>query len=164
MKTVYLVRHAKSSWTDPRLPDKDRPLKGRGIRDAVQMAEAFQATLSRPNRLYTSPATRALHTAMLFAQTLGMTLDDLVLVEGLYLAEVDEVMAWLRTLPDDVREIMVFGHNPATTELVNRCVRERIENVPTSGIACLLFDADKWAGLDYKAKLLYFDSPREQHD
>jgi phosphohistidine phosphatase len=99
---------------------------------------------------------------MLFAQTLGMALDDLVLVEGLYLAEVDEVMAWLRSLPDDVREIMVFGHNPATTELVNRCVRERIENVPTSGIACLRFDADKWVGLDYKAKLLYFDSPREQ--
>ena len=83
VKTVYLVRHAKSSWTDPRLPDKDRPLKGRGIRDAVQMAEAFQATLPRPNRLYTSPATRALHTAMLFAQTLGMALDDLELVEAL---------------------------------------------------------------------------------
>lgn len=161
MKTVYLVRHAKSSWLDPRLPDKDRPLKGRGIRDAVQMAESYQATLPRPNRMFTSPATRALHTAVLFAQTLGMALDDLVLVDSLYLAEVDEVMLWLRALPDDLREIMVFGHNPATTELVNRCVRERVEHVPTSGIACLRFDADKWSALDYKAKLVYFDSPRE---
>jgi phosphohistidine phosphatase len=83
MKTVYLVRHAKSSWTDPRLPDKDRPLKGRGIRDAVQMAESFRATLAKPDRIYSSPATRALHTAMLFAQTLGMALDDLVLVDRL---------------------------------------------------------------------------------
>jgi hypothetical protein len=73
MKTVYLVRHAKSSWTDPRLPDKDRPLKGRGSLDAVQMAESFRATLPKPDRIYSSPATRALHTAMLFAQTLGIS-------------------------------------------------------------------------------------------
>jgi phosphohistidine phosphatase len=162
MKTVYLVRHAKSSWTDPRLPDKDRPLKGRGILDAVQMAESFRATLPKPDRIYSSPATRALHTAMLFAQTLGMALDDLVVVDRLYLAEADEVMAWLRTLPNEDQDIMVFGHNPATTDLVNLCVRERVENVPTAGLACLRFDLLYWNQLAYKARLVYYDSPKEK--
>lgn len=162
MKTIYLVRHAKSSWTDPRLPDKDRPLKGRGIRDAVEAAEAFGRTLPKPDRLYTSPATRALHTALLFGQTLEMALDDLVLVDSLYLAEVDEVFAWLRTLPDTDQTIMVFGHNPATTDLVNRCVRERVDSVPTSGIACLKFEVGRWSELDYRARLVYYDTPKQR--
>jgi phosphohistidine phosphatase len=99
---------------------------------------------------------------MLFAQTLGMALDDLVLVDRLYLAEADEVMAWLRTLPNEDQDIMVFGHNPATTELVNLCVRERVEHVPTAGLACLRFDVPYWNQLDYKARLVYYDSPKEK--
>ena len=70
MKTLFLIRHAKSSWAHEGIEDRDRPLKGRGIRDAHLVAKALSDGMDQHDRIkfYSSPATRALHTALIFAQ------------------------------------------------------------------------------------------------
>ena len=112
MKTLYVVRHAKSSWEYHELPDMDRPLKGRGIRDAHLMASWLQNLLSTAPVLYSSPATRTLHTAMIFARTLGIPLDEVRVAESLYSASHLDIAAFLRGIQGDPGSIMLFGHNP----------------------------------------------------
>jgi phosphohistidine phosphatase len=160
MKTVYLVRHAKSSWDYPHLEDRDRPLKGRGIRDAHLMAAWLAEDLESAPRMISSPATRALHTAMIFARNFGKSLDSIRTSESLYETSVDGLRSFLRQLPDADNEVMVFGHNPSHTAFLNRCVEPLIDNVPTAGIACLRFDVRAWKDLDFDAELLFFDFPK----
>ncbi|MFM1884205.1 MAG: hypothetical protein RL168_389 [Bacteroidota bacterium] len=160
MKTVYLVRHAKSSWDYPHLEDRDRPLKGRGIRDAHLMAAWLAEELESAPRMISSPATRALHTAMIFARNFGKSLDSIRTSESLYETSVDGLRSFLRQLPDADNEVMVFGHNPSHTAFLNRCVEPLIDNVPTAGIACLRFDVRAWKDLDFDAELLFFDFPK----
>jgi phosphohistidine phosphatase len=160
MKTVYLVRHAKSSWDYPHLEDRDRPLKGRGIRDAHLMAAWLAEDLESAPRMISSPATRALHTAMIFARNFEKSLDSIRTCESLYETSVDGLRSFLRQLPDADNEVMVFGHNPSHTAFLNRCVEPLIDNVPTAGIACLRFDVRAWKDLDFDAELLFFDFPK----
>ena len=159
MKTVYLIRHAKSSWDYPHLDDRDRPLKGRGIRDAHLMAALFQEVQPVP-AMVSSPATRALHTAMIFARNFAQTLDYVQTDEVLYDISVSQLISYLRKSPESMESVMVFGHNPTITAFLNRCVDLRIENVPTSGVACLRFDVGVWKDLDFEAELLFFDFPK----
>ena len=162
MKTVYLVRHAKSSWLESNIPDKDRPLKGRGIRDAHASASWFVDTQRLPQELYTSPATRALQTATIFGQAMEFSLRDLHICEELYLCNEFELLSFLRSLPSTVDTVMLFGHNPATTDFVNACQRKRVENVPTTGIVGLEFPGEKWTELEFKAELHLFDYPKRR--
>lgn len=160
MKTVYLIRHAKSSWDYPHLEDRDRPLKGRGIRDAHLMAAWLAEEVQPAPAMVSSPATRALHTAMIFARNFGLTLDYIRTDEALYEMSVAQLHAYLRELPESMDAVMVFGHNPTHTAFLNRCVDQVIDNVPTAGVACLRFDVGVWKDLDFDAELLFFDFPK----
>ena len=122
MKTLYVVRHAKSSWEYHELPDMDRPLKGRGIRDAHLMASWLQDLLTEVPVLYASPATRTLHTAMIFARTLGIPLDEVRVAESLYSASHFDIAAFLRGIQGEPGSIMLFGHNPGMSEFISDCV------------------------------------------
>ena len=160
MKTVYLVRHAKSSWDNPHLKDRDRPLKGRGIRDAHLMAAWLAEEVQPVPAMVSSPATRALHTALIFARTFGQPLDFIQTHEVLYEMSVTQLLTFLRQLPDSMDAVMVFGHNPTYTAFLNRCVDQLIDNVPTAGVACLRFDVGVWKDLEFDAELCFFDFPK----
>lgn len=160
MKTVYLVRHAKSSWEYLELPDMDRPLKGRGIRDAHLMAEWLRDVLHRRPAVYTSPATRTLHTAMIFARGLGIPLDQVHLADELYAASHDQIAGFLRGIPHDPEAVMLFGHNPGMSEFISDSVPGFAENMPTAGVAVLEFATSSWSGLQGGAELRYFDFPK----
>ncbi|HAB36038.1 MAG TPA: histidine phosphatase family protein [Cryomorphaceae bacterium] len=160
MKTVYLIRHAKSSWEYPHLEDRERPLKGRGIRDAHLMAAWLAEEIYPAPFMVSSPATRALHTSMIFARNFGQSLDSILTDEALYEVSVEGLRSFLRGLPDAENNVMVFGHNPSHTLFLNRCVDQRIDNVPTAGVACLRFEVSTWADLDFDAELLFFDFPK----
>ncbi|NVK28148.1 MAG: histidine phosphatase family protein [Flavobacteriia bacterium] len=162
MKTVYLVRHAKSSWQYDDINDYDRPLKGRGIRDAHLISQYLETEADRPELLMSSPATRALHTAMIFARTLNFPLGSIDVEDDLYMASNETVLGLIRNLPEDINSVMFFGHNPTITNFVNRCVDHRIDNVPTSGVVCLHFEEDSWKEVDDRAELLYFDYPKKR--
>lgn len=162
MKTLYLVRHAKSSWQYEDIDDYDRPLKGRGIRDAHMISQWLDDEMERPEVLVSSPATRALHTAMIFARTLNIPFSDITVDDELYMATSDALVSILNSLPDEVNSAMMFGHNPTITNFVNRCVDQRIDNVPTSGVVCLHFAEEHWSEVGDRAELLYFDYPKKR--
>ena len=144
MKTLYLVRHAKSSRADPSLADRDRPLDDRGTRDAPKMARRLARRHVRPDLLVSSPALRALTTAQVFAEELGCKRKDIVVDGRLYASSPEQVLAVVEELDDKRDRVMLFGHNPEFSELARRLSRE-ISEMPTCAVAELDFDTKSWS-------------------
>lgn len=161
MKSIYLVRHAKSSWEYEDVQDYDRPLKGRGIRDAHLVSQYLANQVDAPEALYSSPATRAVHTAMIFARNLQFPFSAIELNEDLYLCTDKFLLGFIQALDDKYSSVMIFGHNPTMTTFVNKCIEQRIDNVPTSGVACFQFDIARWADASYSGQLSFFDYPKK---
>jgi len=162
MKKLYLVRHAKSSWKHEGVLDMDRPLKGRGIRDAYNASVWLQEQGDRPDLIISSPATRALHTALIFSKNLDYSFSNIKIEGGIYHASTKELFQIVKDLDDSLDSVMVFGHNPTITDFVNRCIDHRIDNVPTTGVACLKFEEDHWANIGKRAELMFFDYPKRR--
>ncbi len=162
MKKLYVARHAKSSWKQEGLTDMDRALKGSGVRDAYGTAEYLRSQGDIPELIISSPATRALHTAIIFAKSLGYPVGKIKIREEAYHATTKVLFDMIRETPNEVNSVMFFGHNPTITDFVNKCISHRINNVPTTGVACLRFEADDWAEIDKKAELVFFDYPKRR--
>ncbi len=162
MKKLYVVRHAKSSWKHEGVSDMDRPLKGSGIRDAHGTAEMLSGQGDVPDFIVSSPATRALHTALIFAKNLNYAYSDIHIREEIYHANTKTLFGLVRGLDDAHASVMIFGHNPTLTDFVNKCINHRIDNVPTTGVACLSFAVDRWTDIDKKAELVFFDYPKRR--
>lgn len=162
MKKLYLVRHAKSSWKEEGIQDMDRPLKGRGITDAYNTAEWLYQQGEVPDHMVSSPATRALHTALIFARNLEHPFSSIEIRPEIYHASTKDLLNLVYTFDDAYDSVMLFGHNPTITDFVNKCIDHRIDNVPTTGVACLKFDADRWLDIDKKAELVFFDYPKRR--
>jgi phosphohistidine phosphatase len=146
MKTLFLVRHAKSSRDDPTLSDKDRPLNDRGKRDAPEMGERLAKRNAKPDLILSSPAKRALKTAKIIASKLEYKPKDIVVDDRLYAVEADELLRVIQTLDDDLDRVMIFGHNPEMTELAHRLSSE-IVHMPTCAVAEFTFDAKSWSSI-----------------
>src|SRR5512143_3988842 len=130
MKTLYLVRHAKSSRDDPTLPDRKRPLNDRGKRDAPAMAERLAGQGVKPDLILSSPAVRALATAQAFAKKFDYAITDLVEDDRLYATAADDLLDLIHELDDQQKRVMLFGHNPELTALAHRLSSEIVE-MPT---------------------------------
>ena len=144
MKTLFLVRHAKSSRNEPALPDKDRPLNDRGKRDAPKMGERLAKRDVSPDLILSSPAKRALKTAQIFAKKFGYKLADIVVDERLYATGADDLLRVIRKLGAKPMSVMLFGHNPELTELAHR-LSSRITHLPTCAVAEFTFNAKSWS-------------------
>lgn len=140
----------------------DRPLKGRGVRDAYSTAEWLSQQGERPSHMISSPATRALHTALIFAKGLDHPFSEIEIREEIYHASTKDLLNLVYRLDDAYDSVMLFGHNPTITDFVNKCIDHRIDNVPTTGVACLKFSADSWNEIDKKAELVFFDYPKRR--
>ncbi len=145
MKTAYFVRHAKSSWSNPMLPDNRRPLNTRGKRDAPLMAQMMVLKESYPDQLVSSPAKRAYATAKHFRKAFDLTKKKLSLDPRLYLASAHTMLALLAELPADTDVVYMFGHNPGMTDLANLFSDRYIENVPTCAIVKLQSTVADWS-------------------
>jgi phosphohistidine phosphatase len=143
MKTLYVVRHAKSSWKRP-LPDKKRPLADRGKRDAPKIGKRLAKRDVRPNLILSSPAKRAITTARIFAKRLRYDPKDIVVDDRLYPGRATQLLRMIRDLDDHWKRVMIFGHNPALAELV-RGMSSEITRMPTSAVAQFTFDAKSWS-------------------
>ena len=144
MRTLYLVRHAKSSWSDPSLDDFDRPLNKRGKRDAPFMAKFLRGLGVPVDYILTSPANRARTTARHFKEEFELADDRFEEDKTLYHAYAEEVLRAVRQLDDAHQTALVFGHNPTFTDLANRFAKDYLPNVPTCGIVRLDSTADSW--------------------
>lgn len=162
MKKLYLVRHAKSSWKHEGVLDMDRPLKGRGIRDAYSTGQWLNEEQEHPEFILSSPATRAMHTALIFANSLAYPYNKIGIDHRLYHASVKDLLEVVHDMDDALQSVMLFGHNPTLTDFVNLCIDHRIDNVPTTGVACLKFEVDQWSEVDKKADLVFFDYPKRR--
>jgi phosphohistidine phosphatase len=163
MKTLILIRHAKSSWKHLDLPDLLRPLNKRGLRDAPRMGERLARQEIEPDAIITSPATRALMTAETIALEIGYPQEKVRVDERLYEASTFDLIEVIQELDEHVDRVMLFGHNPGLTELANDLGYD-IDNVPTCGVVTMEFDIDTWARIeDADAAHVDFDYPKRQH-
>ncbi|MFN0035857.1 MAG: SixA phosphatase family protein [Saprospiraceae bacterium] len=145
MRTLYLVRHAKSSWGNPGLRDHDRPLNERGLHDAPQMAQLLAAQGVQPDLLVSSPAKRALTTALFFAEAFKIAAEDVRCEKDIYEAFPQEILRIVSELPESAQTVLLFGHNPTFTEVANHFSEDDfIENVPTCGIVKITSSAASW--------------------
>ena len=147
MKALYLVRHAKSSRDDPTLPDKERPLNERGLRDAPRMGEQLAKQGVTADLILSSPALRALTTAEIFARKLDYKVKDIAVDERLYGSTPDDLLEVIRELGDGAKCVMLFGHNPELTELAHR-LSTKIVDMPTCAVAEFAFDTKSWSSID----------------
>jgi phosphohistidine phosphatase len=150
MKTLYLVRHAKSSWDDDSLADRERPLADRGRRQLARMGPQLAEHRVRPDVIISSPAVRAVATAKALAEALNHRRQDIVNDDRIYPGDADGLSAVVRGLDDGVDAAMLVGHNPGISVLANRFVRG-IGEMPTCAVIEFRFDAASWADMAWPA-------------
>jgi len=146
MKTLFLIRHAKSSRDDPASPDKDRPLDARGKRDAPMMGTRLAKRDVKPDLILSSPARRALTTAQIIAKKLDYKRKDIVVDDRLYAVAADDLLDVIHKLDDEKDHVMLFGHNPELTELAHWLSSE-ITHLPTCAVAEFHFNAKSWSNV-----------------
>ncbi len=160
-KILYLVRHAKSSWSDASLADRDRPLNKRGRRSAPDMGRRLAAEGHQPELIISSPARRAFSTAIKIAKEVGLKKSEIIKDESLYFSGTSSMLNLLETLDDRYQKVMIVGHNPAMTSLLNILCDSPIHNMPTCAIAVISFDMESWSGLSMEGgEMLAYDFPK----
>jgi phosphohistidine phosphatase len=148
MKILYLMRHAKSSWKDRALADHERPLNKRGKKAAPEMGRRLKKKGVRLDAIVSSDARRAVDTAVDVAEILGLSPQAVRQTNDLYHATPDRILDIVYRLNEKWNQVMVVGHNPGMTELVQRFYPEPIANLPTAGIVELRFDVSYWQRID----------------
>ena len=161
MKTLILVRHAKSSWDHPGLSDFDRPLNERGKKDAPEMAKRLKDKGIQLDHLVSSPAKRAKKTARCFAEEFGLEKQDIKLVEHLYLATQSAFLDAVSGINDKHKTVALFSHNPGITEFASSLTTVRVDDMPTCAMFALQADGESWKDFEKaEKKFLFFDYPK----
>lgn len=161
MKTLTLVRHAKSSWKDPGLADFERPLNERGKRDLPIMAQRLAAAGEPPDRIITSPAVRAFETAQGLAKALGFDTGSLVSEPRIYAASHAHLFDILHHQPDTSLHLMLVGHVPAVADLGHVLCGVPEGKFPTCGILRMRLPVERWAEVvEDSGELVFFDFPK----
>lgn len=145
MKQLVLMRHAKSSWTDPACPDRLRPLNPRGLRDAPRMGRALATWGYRFDGIVTSPATRAEQTACAVALAMDYPTQDIVRIEAIYEADAPILWAVMGALDPSARSLCLVGHHPGLPDLLARLTGDPPAHLPTAAVAVLALDIDCWS-------------------
>lgn len=146
MKRLILVRHGKSSW-EHNVADDKRPLIKRGIKDGELIADAFNEFFNKPAILWSSPATRARETAKIFKEKLKIEDRDFFIQSGLYTFDKNDLLKQIESCDPQVQTLMVFGHNPGMTGVVNQLGDQYFENIPTTGLTVIDFETESWKEL-----------------
>jgi len=147
MKTLYIVRHAKSSWEHPHLSDHDRPLLKKGKKRTKLIGQFLVRNRIAIDLMISSSAVRAYETAKIIARSIGYPVEYIQVNSNVYHTNVDSLVNGLYALPDDVQSVMYFGHNPTFTYFANEWLDEKIDWLPTSGLAGISFETDMWKDL-----------------
>jgi len=164
MKTLIIVRHAKSNWDNPELSDFKRPLNKRGETDAPRMAKRLKEKDLTINTVISSPAVRALTTCHVFAGILGFPKEQVQEIKELYHAGDEIILSVVRKLTDNPKDVaMIFGHNPGLTDFVNNLMEEDIDNIPTAGVVACKLKIDRWSDAKWGCgEMEFFDYPKKR--
>lgn len=147
MKNLILIRHAKSNWDAP-LQDIDRPLDQRGVKDAHLVSLNIQDFVPKTFIIWSSIAKRASDTARIFAQNILYPLESIVYKDTLYTFDEKHLENIIKSCDNTIESLIIFGHNAAMTNFVNKFGNVLISNVPTCGFVSLQFDTDYWEKIE----------------
>lgn len=161
MKTLYIVRHAKSSWDHPGLSDHQRPLLEKGKKRTRYIVDYLLDHNVQLDLIISSHAVRAYETARIIANALKYPDDRILVSESIYFGYPDSFFDLFYDLSDDVNSLMLVGHNPGFTTFANYFLDNKIDNLPTSGVVCIDFDMNGWEKIhDSKRKVKFVISPK----
>jgi phosphohistidine phosphatase len=162
MKTLILLRHAKSSWNNPNLTDFQRPLNKRGQRDAPFMANVLKKTGIKVEKLIASPAERTLTTAQIFADKLDYPFDEIVTEPSLYDESFNYFLQVIRNIKDSCNTAMIVSHNPYTTSMINYLANYNLTNLPTCGCFGIALNVSHWKdAAENTGKCLFYEYPKK---
>ncbi len=162
MKTLYLIRHAKSSWKTPGLSDWERPLNARGKRDAPFMGKLLAEKGVKPDIILSSFANRAHTTAKIIAQATKYSEENIDVRKEIYMADSSTLLNIIQKIPNEHTIAFLFGHNPDFTFLANQFAEEYIMNLPTCGIVQIVFQVDNWSDINTEnGKVASFEYPKK---
>jgi phosphohistidine phosphatase len=159
MKTLYIVRHAKSSWEYEGIEDIDRPLKKRGIKDAHLMSKILSNKITRPDVFLSSSANRALHTAVIFCENFEYPLSNLKIRRQLYSFSDGYLVKMVKALDDGFNSAIIFSHDHGINTFVNKFGNKPLAHVPTCGIIAIKFEEKHWKNIK-KGKTILSESPK----
>jgi phosphohistidine phosphatase len=161
MKTLILIRHAKSSWDNTILTDFERPLNERGKHDAPQMAKRLKERKIEIDLFISSPAKRARKTAEIFMHEFGLKEKNLLTISGLYDASVEIFLEVVNDIKDKNQSVALFAHNPGITDFINLLECYPVYDMPTCGVFALKIQCEKWKDFkDSDKEFLFFDYPK----
>ncbi|MCX6351530.1 MAG: histidine phosphatase family protein [Bacteroidetes bacterium] len=164
MKKLYIIRHAKSDWEYPELTDFERPINARGRIDAPAIGDYLHKNNIKPDYIYSSPANRAITTARIVCYQLGFPFEGIQIKEKIYDATLGDLVSILQTTPDDKNEVILFGHNPGLTYLIEYLTGELLDSLPTCGVYGVEFNKDFYSWKDLyrgSGKGILFTSPKK---
>ncbi|MFC1891451.1 histidine phosphatase family protein [Thermodesulfobacteriota bacterium] len=162
MKTLTMIRHAKSTWEHHDIDDIDRPLDSEGRRDAVIMGKVLSKRGFNPDLIISSPALRTIRTAEAITSAIKCSETSILMDEKLYLAGPDEILKSVQSVGNTVDWLVCVGHNPGISDFINRLLNSRVDSLPTCGIVEMQFDTDEWDSIE-QSNLLHssFDYPKK---
>lgn len=160
MKTLYIVRHAKSSWEYDGIADIDRPLKKRGINDAHLLSKYLAKNISKPDVFVTSSANRALHTSIIFCENFGYPMSNLKIKRQLYSFSDGYLVKTIKALDDNFDSAIVFSHDHGINTFVNKYGNKPIAHVPTCGVIGIRFDNKHWKSIK-KGETILIETPKD---
>jgi phosphohistidine phosphatase len=162
-RTLFIVRHAKSSWDVEDISDIDRTLKLKGLHDAYDMARRIKIDRKLPGIFISSPAIRALHTAVIFVRVMELKHSKLKIDERLYGSGVGVIRKILSEQDSAIRSMMIFGHNPDFSELATVLSGSDFVELPTCGVYSITFKAPDWGSVTAQNKVdVQFDFPKKE--
>lgn len=159
MKTLYIVRHAKSSWEYDGVADIDRPLKKRGIKDAHLLSKYLAKNIQKPDVFVTSSANRALHTSIIFCENFGYPMANLKIKRQLYSFSDGYLVKTIKALDDNFDSAIIFSHDHGINTFVNKFGNKPIAHVPTCGVIGIQFDTKHWKSIK-KGETILIDTPK----
>lgn len=167
MKTIFFIRHAKAVEHVSSIEDFDRPLIDKGIINAHLIGKLLGQQHEKPQLIISSPAARAMHTAIIMSKELNYSYSKIVLEEKLYESSIDNYFQVIKQTNDTIQNIFLFAHNPTITEVCNLLTDASIgiDVVPTSGVVGIRFDINTWQKIDTaKGTLILLDFPKKHGD
>ena len=157
MKKLFLIRHAKSDWTNPELKDVERYLNERGYSNANMMAAKFNHQV---DLIITSPAIRAMSTALIFARNLNYNANNISIKQELYESTVKDYLTVINTIDNSYNSVLLFAHNPTISDVAQHLTQALPMELPTCAIAGISFDVTDWKKAK-EGELFLFDYPKK---
>ncbi len=163
-KRIYLIRHSKSSWKDKSLEDFKRPLNKRGKKDSQLMGKLLKRKGIYPDLIISSPAKRALKTAINIAKSINYPIEEIEFNIDIYEASIKDILKIIKSIKEKNRIVFLIGHNPSLNLLLDYLIKSHnIDNIVTSGIVELGFNG-KWSNIEENnIKLLSYEYPKKYY-